>query len=255
MASVLGVAYLVDGSVRRSGERVRASVQLVDARTGFQVWSNDYDRATSDLLSLQADVAHKVAEQIAGRLLPAEAAVLASRPTNNPVAYDQFLRGNYYLTQRSPSAVALAINEYERAVRLDTSFTPALARAAYGYALYLEWGWAYPDLPPDSVLARGTSAAERALRQDSTSADAWMARGYMLVHRHPRTLTGARAAIERALALDPSNAEAWHHFGSTLSYLGDDSGAFVAFHRALALEPQRAGTLLLIAWLLIMGVV
>ncbi len=252
---MLGVAYLVDGSVRRSGERVRASVQLVDARTGFQVWSNDYDRATSDLLSLQADVAHKVAEQIAGRLLPAEAAVLASRPTNNPVAYDQFLRGNYYLTQRSPSAVALAINEYERAVRLDTSFTPALARAAYGYALYLEWGWAYPDLPPDSVLARGTSAAERALRQDSTSADAWMARGYMLVHRHPRTLTGARAAIERALALDPSNAEAWHHFGSTLSYLGDDSGAFVAFHKALALEPQRAGTLLLIAWLLIMGVV
>ena len=242
----LGVTYLVEGSVRRAGERVRASVHLVDARTGFQLWSNDYDTAAGDLLSLQADVAHKVAVQIAGRLLPAEAAILASQPTDNPEAYDRFLRGNYYLTQRSPSAVALAITEYERAVRLDPDFTPALARAAYGYALYLEWGWAYPDLSPDSLLARGTSAAERALARDSTTADAWMAYGYILVNRHPRTLTGARAAFERALALDSSNAEAWHQYGSVLSYLADDSGALEAYNTALVLEPQRSGTLLLI---------
>jgi TolB-like protein/Tfp pilus assembly protein PilF len=242
----LGVTYLVDGSVRRAGDRVRASVYLVDARSGFQVWSNDYDHAASDMLSLQADVAHKVAEQIAGKLLSAEAAALATKPTNSAEAYDCFLRGNYYLTQRSPSTVALAITEYERALRLDPTFTPALARAAYGYALYLEWGWTYPDLPPDSLLGRGTAAAERALALDSTSADAWMAHGYMLANRHPRTLTGVRAAFERAIALDPTNAEAWHQYGSMVAYLGEDSSAFAAYEKAIALEPRRAGTFLLI---------
>jgi TolB-like protein/DNA-binding winged helix-turn-helix (wHTH) protein len=247
VGKTLGVTYLVDGSVRRAGDRVRASVYLVDARSGFQVWSNDYDHAASDMLSLQADIAHKVAEQIAGKLLSTEAAALAAKPTDNAEAYDSFLRGNYYLTQRSPSTVALAITEYERALRLDPTFTPALARAAYGYALYLEWGWTYPDLPPDSLLGRGTAAAERALALDSTSADAWMAHGYMLANRLPRTLTGVRAAFERAIALDSTNAEAWHQYGSMLSYLGEDSSAFVAYDKATALEPRRAGTFLLIA--------
>lgn len=242
----LGVRFLIDGTVRRAGDRVRASVHLVDSRTGFQVWSNDYDHAAIDVLSLQADIAHKVAEQIAGKLLPNETAALATRPTDNAEAYDRFLRGNYFITQRSPSTVALAITEYERAVRLDSSFTQAMARAAYGYALYLEWGWAYPELPADSLLGRGMAAAARALAQDSASADAWMAHAYLLIARHPRTLTGARAAFERAIALDSTNAEAWHQYGSILSYLGDDAGALAAYRHALSIEPRRPGTFLLI---------
>jgi TolB-like protein/cytochrome c-type biogenesis protein CcmH/NrfG len=247
VARALGVGYLVEGSVRRAGDRVRTSVHLVDAGTGFRVWSDDYDRAASDLLSLQADIAEHVAIQIAGRLLPDEAAALADRPTDNPEAYDRFLRGNYHLTQRSPSAVARAITEYESALRFDPHFTPALARAAYGYALYLDWGWGYPGLPRDSLLSRGVAASERALARDSTSADAWMAHGYMLVHRRPRTLSGAPAAFERALALDPTNAEAWHQYGSTLYYLGRDSSAFAALDHALEIEPERPGTWLLVA--------
>jgi serine/threonine-protein kinase len=245
VAEALGVTYLVDGSVRRAGDRVRASVHLVDARTGFQVWSNDYDLAASDILSLQAEVAHRVAAGIAGRLLPPETVALASRPTDNAEAYDRFLRANYYLTQRTPSAVARAISEYERALRLDPDFTPARARAAYGYALYLDWGWPHPDLPPDTILERGSAAAGRALAQDSASADAWMARGYMLAHRDPRTLAGSRRAFERALSLDSSNAEAWHQYGSVLTSLDDDVGGLAAFRTAMELEPQRSGTMLL----------
>jgi serine/threonine-protein kinase len=247
LPSALGVGYLVEGSVRRAGDRVRTSIHLVDARTGFRVWGEDYDRATRDLLSLQEEIARDVAIQIAGRLLPAERALLAARPTDHPEAYDRFLRGNYYLTQRTPGAVARAIAEHEAAADLDPTFTSALARAAYGYALYLEWGWEYPGLPPDSLLARGFEASEAALAHDSAAADAWMAHGYMLVHRHPRTLAGVADAFARAFALDSANAEAWHQYGWIAYLSGEDSTAIDAYQQALRLEPERPFTLVLMA--------
>lgn len=246
-AQALGVRYLVEGSVRRAGERVRASVELVDARSGFRVWGADYDRASHDLLSLQEDIARQVAVQVAGRLLPEEHVALATRPTNHPGAYDHFLRGNYHLTPRTPEAVRRAIAEYESAVDLDTAFAAALARTAYAYALYLEWGWAYPGLPPDSLLARGFAAADRALARDSTASDAWMGRAYMLVHRHPKTLDGVLETFERALALDRGNAEAWHQYGWMLFLSGKDSGAAAAYHESLRIEPQRPFTLVQVA--------
>src|SRR5256886_14200052 len=99
---VLRVRYLVEGSVRRAGARVRVSVRLVKAANGFRIWGEDYDRATSDLLVLQEAIAREVATGIAGRLVPTERAALAARPTRNPEAFERFLRGNYYLTQRTP---------------------------------------------------------------------------------------------------------------------------------------------------------
>ncbi|MGH7538306.1 MAG: tetratricopeptide repeat protein [Gemmatimonadales bacterium] len=243
----LTVRYLVEGSVRRAGERVRVSARLIDARTGFRVWGDDYDRATRDLLSLQADIASEVAIQVGGRLLPAERARLATRPTRHPEAYDHFLRGNYYLAQRTPRAVGRAIEAYETAARLDPAFTSAIARAAYGYALYLEWGWAYPGLPVDTLLSRGFAAAERALARDSSATDAWMARGYMLLHRFPRTLEGVSEAFERAISLDPNNAEAWHQYGWIRFLRGEDSSAVAAYHRALSIEQDRPATVFTIA--------
>src|SRR5256886_14008148 len=90
---------------------------------------------------------------------------LASRPPRDPGAYDRFLRANYQLAQRTPRAVRRAIDQYESALRLDPGFTPALARVAVGYGLFLDWGWEYPGLSREGVLARGFDAADRALRQ------------------------------------------------------------------------------------------
>ena len=248
----LSVRYLVEGSVRRGGDRVRVSTRLIDARTGFRVWGNDYDRATRDLLSLQEDIAREVAIQIAGRLLPAEQAALAARGAPQPEAYDHFLRGNYFLARRAPGPMARAIAEYEMAARLDPGFTAALARAAYAYSIYVDWGWPYPGLPPESLLARGFAAANRVLASDSGAADAWMARGYLLAQQNPRTLTGVREAFERAIALAPENAEAWHQYGWILELETDTAGATKAFQRALAIEPGRAITLIHVAWVLML---
>lgn len=244
----LGVRYLVEGSVRHAGDRVRVSTRLIDARTGFRVWGADYDRATRDLLTLQEDLAREVAIQIAGRLLPTERAALATRRTENPDAYDHFLRGNYFLAHRTQPTMMRAIDEYEAAARLDPGFTAALARVAYAYAVYVDWGWPSPGLPAESLLARGFAAADRVLAADSSAADAWMARGYLLAQRNPRTLDGVRDAFERAIALQPDNAEAWHQYGWILLLERDRPGADTAFRRALAIEPERAITWIQIAW-------
>ncbi len=243
----LGVAQLVSGSVRRTRNRVRVSVELVRSANGDRVWGDQYDRVDADLLVIEEDIARAVATAIAGRLLPAERVSLTSRPTRNPQAHDHFLRGNFYLAQRTSRGTARAIEEYEAAVRLDAGFTEALARIAYGYALMLYWGWDYPGVSPEGLLARGFAATDRALRQDSATSDAWMARAFLLTNEHPRTYEGTREAFERAVALDPSNAEAYHQYCGMLGELGEDSAAVAACRRALEIEPERPITLVQLA--------
>ncbi|MEX0690273.1 MAG: protein kinase [Gemmatimonadales bacterium] len=243
LGSALGATHLVSGTVRRSGPRIRVTVELARTVTGVRVWGDQYDRTDTDLLAIEEDVARGIASAIAGQLLPAEQASLAARPTASPEAYDHFLRGNFYLARRSPRDAARAIEEYEEAVRLDPRFAQAMARIGYGYALFLSWGWQYPGLPRDSLLARGLGLVDRAMRWNPTNSDVWMARAYLLSERDPRAFTGVIAAFQRALDLDPRNAEAYHQYGWVLWLLGDDSAAAQSFHRALELDAARAITL------------
>lgn len=210
----LNVRYIVEGDFQRGGDRIRISVRLVALPSGTQRWSEGYTRPATDLLAVQEEIASAVATAIAGQLLPQEQTVLAQRPTANPLAYDHFLRANFQLAQRSPGGAVRAIEEYRAAIGLDPSFAQAEARIAFAYAVYASWGWDYPGVPFDSLLASGFRAADRALILDSTLADGWMGRGVLNYLRSPRTLDGAAAALERAPRLDPRNAEAWHNMHS-----------------------------------------
>ena len=249
VARVLNVSYLVTGSIRRSGARLRVSAELVRAAGGIQVWGRQFDQAGTDVFAIQEAVATEVATGIVGRLLPNERTAVEARPTRDPAAYDHMLRGNFYMAQRTQPTVTRAIEEYEQAARLDPSYADALARVPYAYALFLDWGWVYPALPPDSLIQRGLRATDRALQLDSTSSDAWMARGYLDVFANPRDFAGMREAFGRAIELNPRNAEAWHQLGSKLQFLGDDSGAAAADRQALALDQARVITLRNFAWL------
>jgi serine/threonine-protein kinase len=243
LGRTLGVRYVVEGSVRRARRRVRVSVRLLTSENGFRVWGRDYDHAAGDLLVLQEEIARDVAASLAGTLQPGERTRLAATGTRDPVAFEHYLRGNFHLAGRSPAAVRRAIGAYEAAAGRDPGFTPAVARIAYAYAQFLDWGWTFPGLPPDSVLARGLSYADRALTQDPDAADAWLARGYLLSFRHPDSFEGVEGAFRRAIALRPDDAEAHHQHGWVLHELGRDADAVDAYQRALALEPHRASTL------------
>lgn len=235
----LRVAYLVTGSVRRAARRLRVTVELVRSTNGVQVWAQQFDRPDDDVLTVEQEIAAAVAAAIAGRLLPAESAVLAARPTRVPAAYNQFLRGHYYLAQRSTDGTARALSAYEAAVRADPAFTAALARTAYAYGLAVSWEYDVLGLPMDSLLQRGFSAVNRALRTDSSSADAWLALGLLRAYDQTSNWRQALAAFDRGVAQDPRSAEAHHSRGWYLFVLSHDSLARDEWRRALALEPER----------------
>jgi TolB-like protein/Tfp pilus assembly protein PilF len=243
LGRALRVAQLVSGSVRRAGHRIRVNVELLRARDGVQLWADAYDRTDADLLAIEEEVARAVAGAIAGRLLPGEQAAIAARPTQNPEAYDHFLRGNFVIAQRAPAAARRAVSEYQAAVALDPTFARALGRMGLAYALFIDWGWPYPGLTSDSLLVLAAAAANRALQLDSQSTDGWLGRAYTQTYLNPATFEGALPAFERALALDPRNAEACHQYGGVLFAMGRDSAGVAWLRRALELEPGRGITL------------
>src|SRR5437660_1045103 len=240
----LGVAYLVSGSVRRAGARLRVTVQLVRAADGLQVWGDVFDRSSGELLSIGEENARAVAAAVAGRLLPAERSRLASQPTRQPAAYDHFLRGNFYLAQRTARAEAHAVEEYEAALRLDPGFAAARGRIAYGYGFFSNRGWRYPGVSAESLLARGLAIADRMLRSDSTAADAWRARGNLLRSGDPPR---ARDALRLTTVFDPQNADAVTLYGATLRDLGDNAAANRALLHALEVDPASAITMVILA--------
>ena len=241
----LGVAYLVTGSVQRADRALRVTIELAHTATGTRVWGDQFVGADDSLFALEDNIARRVAEGVAGRLLPTERrAVAAVRVTRNPEAYEHFLRGNYGLAQRTSTGMTRATAEYRRAAALDSGFVSALARVGLAYALRLDWSWdATGASPADSLLDRGEAAADEALRRDPSNSDAWLARGYLLEFRHPHSWDGVMAAFARAVALDPRNAEAWHQMGDAATDMGDDSTAVTAWRRALAIDPGRPITL------------
>lgn len=244
LGRTLNVTYLVNGSVQRSGPRLRITVELVRAATGAQVWGDQYDRSAADLLAIQEDVARAVTTAIAGRLLPTERATLAARPTRNPQAYDHYLRGNRLLSDRRISGIQDAIAEYEAALGLDSTFTAARGRLAVAYGIALNWSFALEDLPAETLIARGVATAERAIQEDSVASDAWLGHSQVLFFRGRRDdPAAALESARRAVELNPLDDEAHHWYGAVLRRLGHFEESQSEYHRALVINPERAFSL------------
>ena len=242
LGRTLGVRYLVIGTVQRAGERIVVRVELTRADRAVGIWSERYEQTSGNVLDVIDAIARGVATGVAGRLLPAEATDLARRPTSDPRAYEEFLRGNFFLAQRTPAGLARAVDAYEASTARDPAFKPALARAAYAYALGIYYG--VGELPRDTVSARATRAVARAMREAPDLSDTWVAQGWYLLITMLRgsgsDMPGARAALARGVQLDPRSPEAHHQFAWLLAMLAEDSLAESEYRRALALEPGRA---------------
>jgi TolB-like protein len=241
----LSASYLVSGSIRAAGGRVRVNVEALRATTGAAIWSAAYDRSGDDLIGLEEAIATEVAAGVAGRLTPQERQVLQVSVTANSHAYESFLRGNVLLARRSAADLRAAIAAYQSATTADPGFTSAWARMAYVYALCPSWRCGDND---DSLLRLSRQAAARALQLDPRSSDAWMGRGEMLMAWSNKgeadsddSLLASLAAFRRAVELNPRSDEAWHQYGATLRSVSD-SASLAALHRALVLDPARAVT-------------
>ena len=228
----LQVTYIGGGSVRRSGSRLRVNVELTRAATGDRVWGETYDRADSDVLAIEEEIAGAVATAIAGRLLPAERARIVTRPTSNTAAYDHLSRGNFLIARRSPDPMRRGIAEYEAAVRADPDLTAASALAAFAYAVYANWEWPGPGLTRDSILARGARAAatDPVARVSRCMLGLDEGRDVAEALRCVRRIPGERAAR----SIDVQAILGW-----LLVCAGQYDAVAEQFQRALALDPAR----------------
>ena len=226
----LGVRYVLEGGVRRVGERVRITAQLVDAATGGHLWAERYDRVLTDVFAVQDEIARSIAAALRVRLLPAEAEAISRPPTGDMEAYQLYLRGRQLFHRRTEQSFELARRLFAQAAALDPGFARAHAAAAECDAsLYLYYG---AGLPVEDTLAR----AEAALALEPGLAAAYVARGLVLVAQ--RRFGEAERVFERATALEPDNGDAHYAHARACFQQGRMEDAARLFRRAAELSPD-----------------
>ena len=225
----LGVARVLEGSVQRIGERIRVTAQLVDAATGYGLWSERYDRNVEDIFAVQDEIARSVADALEVQLAGGAG---TSSGTRDLRAHDAYLLALSHLHRRD---VLAAIEQFRRAIVADSSYADAHAGLASAWALAPE----YTQIATDSAVAAATTAARRALALDSGQSRALAALGYVQKN-YEWQYAEAERAYRAAIALDPNDATARHWYGELLDLLGRFEEARAHYRQALALDPASA---------------
>lgn len=213
----LGANYILEGSVRREGSRVRIAAQLIETGDQSHVWAEDYDRELRDILAVQSEVSAAIAQQIQVKLTPEEHARLGRASAVNPEAYESYLKGRYFWNKRTVEGHKKAIAFFENAVRLDANYAQAYSGLADAYALL--GSWPNSDLPRGEAMARARDAAKKALALDESLADAHASLGFVEMH-YDWDFAGAEKEFLRATALNPGYATAHHWYAYDLVALG-----------------------------------
>jgi TolB-like protein/DNA-binding winged helix-turn-helix (wHTH) protein/Flp pilus assembly protein TadD len=231
----LSVDYLVEGSVRREGPRVRVTATLTRVRDQEHVWSQSYEREPTSVLGLQQDLSMAIAEQVRLRVAPDRLAGLERRQTRSADAYDAYLKGRHFTRLRTAAGNKTALEHYKRAIALDPNYALAWSELSFTYTASVING----DAPPRIVGPLAQKASLEALRSNPQLAEAHATAGYV------RWLLdwdwmGAQAEYRQAISLDPGVARTRLQLGHLLSQMGRHREAEEATLRARELEPLDA---------------
>jgi adenylate cyclase len=234
----LGVRYLLEGSVRKVGGRVRIAVQLIEAETAIHLWADRFDGPLDEVFALQDQVAIKVAGVIEPALTTAETARSAKRPTSDLTAYDAFLRANAMLSA-SGAQIPQALALLEAAIARDPNYGPALALAAICcFRLCADGSTADPETDRRKGMDFGHGALRTARDDPAALANAAFALGWF-----GEDIGSMIAVMDRALALNPSHARGWYISGTLRLFAGEPEIAIEHLETALRLSPRaRLGT-------------
>jgi adenylate cyclase len=233
VARDLGVRYVLEGSVRKSGNRIRITGQLIDAASGAHLWADRYDGALEDVFDLQDQVASSVAGAIDPSVTRAEIERVNRKPPSSLDAYDYFLRGQAAHWQYTREGNAQAITLYEHAIKLDPQF--ALARASLGLVLNNRKGYGWSN-DPAADASRSVECARSALALDRSDPLVLAQSANALMHSGAE-VEFADSLLEEAIRLDPNNVFAWVQGGWAKILLGDHHTAIKYAQRAQRLSP------------------
>ena len=231
IARELNVDAIVEGTVQRSGDRVRITSQLIHAPTDRHMWAGTYDRELKDVLALQDEVARAIANEIKTTLTPQEQKSLTAVRPVNPEAYEAYLKGRYYWNKRTADGIKKASDYFQQAINLQPNYGMAysgLADCSSGLAWH---GFAAPN----EVLPIAKAAALKAIEIDPLSGEAHASLALALSHQ--RSWVAAEIEFKRALQLNPAYANAHHWYGDYLSVAGRHEEALAEAKRAFELDP------------------
>ncbi len=230
IGSRIGVATVVEGSVRRSEDALRITAQLVDAETGFRLWSETYDRQLVDVFQVQEELAQAIAGALRIQLSP-EAVALRGQ-TSSPEAQDAYLQGRFAWHRRTREDLEQAVGHFERAIRLDPNYARAYvglgdANAVLGF---------YDYRPPSEAFPAARTAAERALELEPALAEARATLGYVALY-HDWDWPAAEREFVRAIELNPEYPIAHQWYANHLAAMGRWDEALAEMRRASELDP------------------
>jgi TolB-like protein/Flp pilus assembly protein TadD len=233
VARELGVRYVLEGSVRKAGNRVRFTGQLIDATTGGNIWADRFDGALEDVFDLQDQVTARVVGAIEPRLQRAEIERAGRKPTESLDAYDYFLRGmaSFHLLNRD--SLLEAVRLFVRATELDPNYASPYGMASWSGALRNSFGWM---VDRESEIADAVRLARRAVAVGKDDPTALWSGGLSLAYLGNEVEAGA-AYVDRALVLNQNLAASWNASGWVRMYLGESASAIEHFDRAMRLSP------------------
>jgi TolB-like protein/Tfp pilus assembly protein PilF len=235
IARQLGVETVLEGSIRKSGNRLRITAQLIDAKEGFHIWSDVYDRELDDIFVVQDEIAGAIVTALRNTLglgttfAPAK----TTAPTLNMAAHNAYLLGRHSFEKRTRESLALALESFRRAIELDPDFAPAWAGIGSTYNFLSER--AYGTMPHEQAIERARGALDRALELDPNLAEAHAALGNWYGNRGDAP--NAIQHFERATESNPNSAVAWHWYSLALDSIVRIDEAFEAIGKAAALDP------------------
>ncbi len=243
IARELRVAHIIEGSVLRSGDQVRITVQLIDAKTDEHLWAESYERDLKDILSLQSEVALAIAERIRVKLTPDEEIRLARKRQVDPETYRAYLRGIYYLNQFTPEGFAKGLAYLHQAVENDPGDPLAYAALARGYSLI-----GHSATPPPDAWARAKESAMKAALLDDELPEAHTALAEISLY-YDWDWAAAEKSFKRAIELNPSQDWAHAHYGWYFQLTGDAQRAIEEMKQAQQIGPLMPLWSAWLAWL------
>lgn len=232
IGSILGATTVLDGSVRRVGDRVRVVAKLSEVATDKHLWADTYDRFLTDIFSVQTDVALQIAGSLKAELSPDEQTRVRMQPTRDIRAYQLYLEGRRCLIEYSLDAIRRSIEFFERAIARDSSFALAYTQLAMAYVELAEDG----TTAPDAAYGRATAAAATALELDPLLGAAHCTMGHLKMVRE-LDWPGAEESFKRALELSPSDADTYCLYGRFCAGLARHQEAIALHRRAHELDP------------------
>ena len=238
VAEELGVRYVLEGSVRRAGERIRINVQLVDATTGHHLWAERYDGTLNDVFALEDQITGKIVTALAVKLTDEEKEVAVQRGTRNVAAYEEFLKGwEHYLRRFTSDDLAKAVQYFKKATDLDPNYGRAYAALALTYWIGSSVGIAGRGLRVPWAEARllARKYLKEAMKNPTSISHLVNSQFYLFQRQHEVAIS----EIERALVLDPNNPLCNSFMGSALLYSGRPREAVDFINRALRLDPHN----------------